>query len=42
MSDVINPDVANDFRVLKLQFLSYVLTIIQCLRQQISDQTYRI
>lgn len=42
MSDVINPDVANDFRVLKLQFLSYVLTIIQCLRQQISDPTYRI
>lgn len=42
MSDVINPDVANDFRVLKLQFLSYLLTIIQCLRQQISDQTYRI
>lgn len=42
MPDLINADVANDLRELKLQFLSYVLAIIQCLRRQISDQTYRI
>lgn len=41
MPDLINAD-ANDLRELKLQFLSYVLAIIQCLRRQISDQTYRI